>query len=61
MGFHSSPGAGGSMLGSAKSCLTAAEAFFFFFQKDSVKKKIFPSDRNANTVKSQTKSMKTVG
>lgn len=38
MGFHSSPGAGGSMLGSAKSCLTAAEAFFFF-QKDSVKKK----------------------
>lgn len=49
------------MLGSAKSCLTAAEAFFFFFQKDSVKKKIFPSDRNANTVKSQTKSMKTVG
>lgn len=48
------------MLGSAKSCLTAAEAFFFF-QKDSVKKKIFPSDRNANTVKSQTKSMKTVG
>lgn len=28
MGFHSNPGAGGSMLGSAKSCLTAAEAFF---------------------------------
>lgn len=30
------------MLGSAKSCLTAAEAFFFFFQKDSVKKKNLP-------------------
>lgn len=60
MGFHSSPGAGGSMLGSAKSCLTAAEAFFFS-KRILLKKKIFPSDRNANTVKSQTKSMKTVG
>lgn len=43
MGFHSSPGAGGSMLGSAKSCLTAAEAFFFFFSKRILlKKKSFP-------------------
>lgn len=51
------------MLGSAKSCLTTTEAFFFFFffsKRILFKKVIYSSDRNANTVKSQTRNCETI-